>query len=92
MTTDSPCADRPRLNDHYRLQWEPAQEAFVLLYPEGMVRLNQSAAAILQRCDGSRTVPELIADLEQAFSKTPLEREVCDFVEFAARNGWLKKP
>ena len=38
----------------FRLQWEPAQDAHVLLYPEGMVKLNQSAGEILLRCDGTR--------------------------------------
>ncbi len=38
---------RPRLKKLFRLQWEPAQDAHVLLYPEGMVKLNPSAAQIL---------------------------------------------
>ena len=28
---------RPRVGAGFRLQWEPVQEAHVLLYPEGMV-------------------------------------------------------
>ncbi len=28
-------AERPALNKLFRLQWEPAQDAHVLLYPEG---------------------------------------------------------
>ena len=43
---------KPTIAHGLRLQWEPAQEAHVLLYPEGMVKLNGSAAAILSRCDG----------------------------------------
>ena len=57
-------AERPALNKLFRLQWEPAQDAHVLLYPEGMVKLNQSAAEILKRCDGTRDMNALIADLE----------------------------
>ena len=30
----------PQLNKHFRLQWEEAQDCYVLLYPEGMVKLN----------------------------------------------------
>ncbi|MFX5622761.1 pyrroloquinoline quinone biosynthesis peptide chaperone PqqD, partial [Acinetobacter baumannii] len=37
----------PTLHRTLRLQWEEAQQAWVLLYPEGMVTLNDSAAAIL---------------------------------------------
>ena len=37
-------AARPAIGTGFRLQWEPAQEVHVLLYPEGMVRLSHSAA------------------------------------------------
>ena len=40
-------ASIPRIGHGFRLQWEPAQESHVLLYPEGMVKLNQSAGEIL---------------------------------------------
>jgi len=43
---------KPRIGRGLRLQWEPAQDAHVLLYPEGMVKLNQSAGEIMRRCDG----------------------------------------
>ena len=73
----------------FRLQWEPAQNAHVLLYPEGMVKLNQSAAEILKRCDGTRDLPALIADLEHAFNATGIGDEVRAFVEVAQTRGWL---
>ncbi len=43
----------PRIGRGFRLQWEPVQDCHVLLYPEGMVKLNESAGEILKRCDGS---------------------------------------
>jgi len=87
---DMPDAGRPALNKLFRLQWEPAQNAHVLLYPEGMVKLNQSAAEILKRCDGTRDMPALIADLEQAFNTTGLGPEVRAFVTEAHSRGWLE--
>ena len=39
----------------HRLQWEEVQQKNVILYPEGMVELNQSSAEILKLCDGTRT-------------------------------------
>lgn len=78
-----------KLNPLYRLQWEQAQQAHVLLYPEGMVRLNQSAAEILKLCDGSRTLEQLVADLETAFGTTGLMDEVVTFVDHARQRGWL---
>ena len=81
---------RPRIGPGFRLQWEPAQDCHVLLYPEGMVKLNQSGGEILKRCDGQRSVAAIVADLEQAFSATGLEREVLGFVEIAAKQRWLE--
>jgi pyrroloquinoline quinone biosynthesis protein D len=80
----------PRLGRGFRLQWEPAQDCHVLLYPEGMVKLNQSAGEILKRCDGERTVAAITSDLEQAFAATGLERDVIGFVEVAGRQRWLE--
>lgn len=80
------------LNPLYRLQWEQAQQAHVLLYPEGMVRLNQSAAEILKLCDGSRTLEQLTAELEVVFGASGLMTEVTTFVEHAKQRGWLTTP
>ncbi|QQC65615.1 pyrroloquinoline quinone biosynthesis peptide chaperone PqqD [Paraburkholderia ginsengisoli] len=74
----------------FRLQWETVQNAHVLLYPEGMVKLNQSAGEILKRCDGTRDVDTLIAELEQAFNTTGLGAEVRAFLADAHARGWLE--
>ncbi|MGF6573444.1 pyrroloquinoline quinone biosynthesis protein D [Paraburkholderia fungorum] len=74
----------------FRLQWEPAQNAHVLLYPEGMVKLNQSAGEILKRCDGTRDIDALIADLEQAFNTTGIGADVRAFVADAHARHWLE--
>jgi pyrroloquinoline quinone biosynthesis protein D len=79
----------PRIGHGFRLQWEPAQECHVLLYPEGMVKLNQSAGEILKRCDGCRSVGEIVTELETTFSTTGLEGEVFAFLELAERQRWL---
>jgi pyrroloquinoline quinone biosynthesis protein D len=84
-----PAAATPRLNKLFRLQREEAQQAWVLLYPEGMVKLNDSAAAILQRCDGTRTVARLIDELQQAFAIEGIAPEVQHFVAHAYERGWL---
>ncbi|CAM2188685.1 PqqA binding protein [Paraburkholderia sacchari] len=86
----TPPVHRPALRRQFRLQWEPAQQAYVLLYPEGMVKLNQSAAEILKRCDGSRDLDALIADLEQAFATTGIAAQVFAFIADALAHGWLE--
>ena len=86
----TPSLARPRINRLFRFQWEPAQQAHVLLYPEGMVKLNQSAGEILRRCDGARSVAEVVADLEQAFATTGLEADVIAFLELARKQQWVE--
>ena len=80
---------RPRINRLFRFQWEPAQQAHVLLYPEGMVKLNQSAGEILKRCDGSKSVAEIVADLEAAFNTSGLSAEVDAFLLMAEAQNWI---
>jgi len=82
-------SDQPRLSRMFRLQWEEAQGAYVLLYPEGMVKLNASAAEILKLCDGRHALGEIVAKLEQAFSTSGLTASVKDFVATAQQRGWL---
>lgn len=82
---------QPRLSSLYRMQFEPAQDSWILLYPEGMVRLNPPAAEILQRCDGRRTVDEIVTDLEIAFAQSPLHDDVMVFLSQALQRGWLQE-
>jgi pyrroloquinoline quinone biosynthesis protein D len=79
----------PRLAGGFRLQWEPAQNARVLLYPEGMVKLNGSAGEILARCDGVRRADEIVADLERSFERSGLQADVLGFLGLAQRQGWV---
>jgi pyrroloquinoline quinone biosynthesis protein D len=80
---------QPRIGAGFRLQWEPAQNCHVLLYPEGMVKLNTSAGEILKRCDGQRSVGDIVADLERTFNAQGVQGEVLAFVEIAAKQRWL---
>ena len=82
-------SSQPRIGPGFRLQWEAAQDCHVLLYPEGMVKLNGSAGHIIQRCDGERSVAAIVADLEQAFSAQGLEGDVLAFVRMAGEKRWL---
>ena len=56
----------------YRFQWEPAQQAHVLLFPEGMIKLPGSSGEILKRVNGAASVGDIVADLERAFPGTDL--------------------
>lgn len=88
MTTQDP-QSTPKLAKLFRMQWEEVQQCYVLLYPEGMVKLNGSAAEILKRCDGVRDVAGIVADLEAAFSVHSLHDDVDDFLREARSLGWI---
>jgi pyrroloquinoline quinone biosynthesis protein D len=81
---------RPVVARGFRLQWEAAQNAHVLLYPEGMIKLNSSAGEILKRCDGASTLADITADLERAFATSNLSADVIRFVTMAVEKKWLQ--
>ena len=62
----------------------------MLLYPEGMIKLNRSAGEILARCDGSHDIAAIVAELEQAFATSGLRPEVEAFVAMAVDKRWLR--
>lgn len=81
----------PVIAPGYRFQWEQAQDCHVLLYPEGMVKLNGPAAEILKRInDKKQTVAELIAELKEAFNGADLDDDVYQFLEEAYNNDWIR--
>jgi len=80
----------PRIGRGFRLQWEPAQSAYVLLYPEGMVKLNGSAGEILAQCDGNTPVSAIVTKLEQRFGMQGLERDVRAFLDLATEQRWVE--
>jgi pyrroloquinoline quinone biosynthesis protein D len=80
---------QPKLSRLFRMQWEEAQGNYVLLYPEGMVKLNLSAAEILKRCDGLHSAQAIAGEVEQAFGASNLQPEIDDFLRAANERGWL---
>jgi len=84
-----PASARLSLGRGFRLQWEAAQNAYVLLFPEGMIKLNGSAGEIMKRCTGEASLEEITADLERAFGATGLSADVAAFVRMACEKQWL---
>lgn len=81
----------PALRPGYRMQWEPVQNCHVLLYPEGMVQLNDSAAEVLKRVDGQRSVDAIIAELQACFPDAPeLDDDVLTFIGEAHEQHWIR--
>ena len=75
----------------HRLQWEEVQQKDVILYPEGMVELNQSSSEILKLCDGTRNLAQIVTDLEHKFETSGLQHDITAFLEVALQNGWIQQ-
>lgn len=84
-------SDIPAIDDAFRLQFEQAQDSWVLLYPEGMVKLSQSAGEILNRCDGKRNVDSIVSSLEEAFGEQDLSQDVLSFLGIALQQKWINR-
>lgn len=83
-------ASIPSLAPTFRFQWEEAQDCYVILYPEGMVKLSPSAGEIMKRCDGATTVGGIVAALKAQFGDVPLDDDVHRFLEVARDHGWIR--
>ncbi|CAI0800283.1 Pyrroloquinoline quinone biosynthesis protein D [Serratia entomophila] len=80
----------PLFRRGYRLQWEEVQNSHVILYPEGMAKLNDSAAAILQLVDGKATLNGIIAQLNARFPGADgLAEDVLEFFQRAYEQKWV---
>ena len=59
---------KPRLAAKARLKWDAVRQKHLLLYPEGVLVLNQTARDVLALCDGRRTVAEIVGALAAQYA------------------------
>ncbi len=77
------------INPIYLFRWEEPQQAHVLLYPEGIVKINETGAAILKLCDGINTVTEMISELNDKYT-TDVSDSVYKFLGVSHAKGWIR--
>jgi len=82
--------DIPEVAPSFRVQWEEVQDCYVVLYPEGMVKLSGSAGEIMKRINGKLSINVIIKELETTFPENKLEDDVIKFLEVAYANGWIR--
>jgi pyrroloquinoline quinone biosynthesis protein D len=78
---------RPRLVTGARLQYDEVREQHVLLVPEGVVRLNPTAAAVLELCDGERSLDEIVDTLSERYEGADLRDDVQELVNGMTKRG-----
>jgi pyrroloquinoline quinone biosynthesis protein D len=78
---------QPRLATGARLRYDEVREEHVLLVPEGAVRLNPTAVAVLELCDGERTLEEIAGALSARYGGADVSGDVEELVDALARRG-----
>jgi pyrroloquinoline quinone biosynthesis protein D len=73
-------ASRPKLASQIARQIDPVTGGTVLLYPEGIIELSETAAEIVSRCDGEATIAAIAAQLAEEFDvpEDELLADVCE--------------
>jgi pyrroloquinoline quinone biosynthesis protein D len=78
---------RPRLATGARLRYDEVREEHLLLVPEGAVRLNRTAAEVLELCDGQRSLDEIVGALSARYDGADLRDDVRALVDAMAGRG-----
>jgi pyrroloquinoline quinone biosynthesis protein D len=78
---------RPRLATGARLSYDDVREEHVLLIPEGAVRLNPTAAEVLELCDGERSLDDIVGALSARYDGADLRDDVVELVDAMAQKG-----
>jgi pyrroloquinoline quinone biosynthesis protein D len=78
---------RPRLVTGARLRYDEVRQEHVLLIPEGVVRLNPSAAEVLELCDGERSLDDIVGALAARYEGADVRDDVLELVDAMAQRG-----
>jgi pyrroloquinoline quinone biosynthesis protein D len=79
--------NRPRLVDGARLRYDDVRREHLLLIPEGAVRLNETAAQVLELCDGSRSLEEITGALSLRYSGADVAADVRELLGGLGERG-----
>ena len=78
---------RPRLVTGARLHYDDVRKEHVLLFPEGVVRLNPTAAEVLELCDGERSLDDIVRALSTRYEGADVRDDVLELVDAMAQRG-----
>ena len=70
-----------------RLRYDEVREEHLLLVPEGAVRLNPSAAEVLELCDGEHSLDDIVGVLAARYDGADLGDDVRGLVDAMAERG-----
>ena len=74
----------------YKLQFEPSQKTYVILYPEGLIRLNETASIIAQQINGKHSIYLILKNIKTIYESTAeIEQDVLDYLFIAHQQHWI---
>jgi pyrroloquinoline quinone biosynthesis protein D len=77
---------------HHRFQWEEAQQSYVILFPEGMVKLHGGAGEVIKRVNGKASVADIVTDLKATFPDAEnIEADIIGMFDMAFGKAWIRK-
>ena len=77
---------RPVLAPHTRYRWDKVRNEHQLVFPEGMMVLNEPGTAIVKLCDG-RSLQDVVAALKETFPGAEPEDDVREFLGQLVERG-----
>ncbi|MDA7843187.1 pyrroloquinoline quinone biosynthesis peptide chaperone PqqD [Methylophilaceae bacterium] len=81
-----------KIAPHHRFQWEKAQDCYVILFPEGMVKLNGGAGEVLNLVDGNHSIEKITEELVKKFPDTNgIDKDIIGMIEMALEKAWIEK-
>lgn len=89
MTNEAQKSTRLKLARGVRYRWDEVRGQHQLLYPEGLLVLNETGAVIAQLCDG-RSAGEIKRELVDSFSDAQVENDVDEFLERLVQRGLVR--
>src|SRR5262249_912835 len=82
-----PAMTRPRLVTGARLRYDEVREEHLLLIPEGVVRLNATAAEVLELCDGERSLDDIVGAVSARYEGADVREDVLELVDAMVQKG-----
>ena len=78
---------RPRLAIGARLRYDEVREEHLLLVPEGAVRLNPTAAEVLELCDGERSLDDIVGVIAGRYDNADVGGDVRELLDAMTNRG-----
>ncbi|HKR48998.1 MAG TPA: pyrroloquinoline quinone biosynthesis peptide chaperone PqqD [Pseudonocardiaceae bacterium] len=88
MTAALSRTDRPRLRRGVRTGTDPVSGETVLLFPEGVLIMNETAAAVVRLCDGDHSVADVLHSVGESYHDVVVE-DVMSLLEDMIAQGLL---